>query len=201
MACDQLISYLETNDLLDNSQFGFREGRSTTAAALNLTDHILDAFDESKFTIGIFLDLKKAFETVDHNILIHKLHHLGISNNNLNFFKDYLCNRLQYVNFNGHESKPLSIRYSVPQGSNLGPILFIIYVNDLKNSINKLNNILFADDTCLFASGSNLNVLIDVINRKLVSVNNWLKANKLSLNVEKISYIIFARKEKYPPIF
>ena len=78
MACDQLISYLETNDLLDNSQFGFREGRSTTAAALNLTDHILDAFDESKFTIGIFLDLKKAFETVDHNILIHKLHHLGI---------------------------------------------------------------------------------------------------------------------------
>ena len=199
VACDQLIYYLETNELLSNTQFGFREGRSTTAAALNLTDQILSAFDENKFTIGIFLDLKKAFETVDHNILIHKLHHLGISNNNLNFFKDYLCNRLQYLKFNNYESDPMSIKFSVPQGSNLGPILFIIYVNDIKNCINNLNNLLFADDTCLFSSGSNLNSLIDIINSELISVNNWLKANKLSLNVEKTSYIVFTRKKKIPP--
>ena len=93
----------------------------------------------------------------------------------------------------------MSIKFSVPQGSNLGPFYSLFTYNDINNCINNLNNLLFADDTCLFSSGSNLNSLIDIINSELISVNNWLKANKLSLNVEKTSYIVFTRKKKIPP--
>ena len=195
----QLIHYLETNNLLNRSQFGFRAGMSTTAAALNLCDYVLSAFDRKQFAVGIFLDLRKAFETVNHDILLQKLDHIGIRNNSYNLFKDYLTDRSQYVVYNSFQSNPDSIKCSVPQGSILGPVLFLIYINDIKNSLNYLNNVLFADDTCLFASNKNIEVLIESVNQDLRSVNNWLKANKLSLNIEKSNYIIFNRRKKIPP--
>ena len=195
----QLISYLETNDILNDSQFGFRAARSTTAATLNLVDFILEAFDRHEFAIGVFLDLTKAFETVDHSILLHKLNHIGVRGSNLNLMRSYLSERQQYVDYFGSESDLESNKYSVPQGSILGPVLFLIYINDVVNCSNKVKSVLFADDTCLYASHNDLKVLIDIFNRELVSVNNWLKANKLSLNVEKSSYIIFTRRKKIPP--
>ena len=195
----QLIEYLEHNNLLNQTQFGFRTGRSTVAAVLTLTDFILNSFDKNEFTIGIFIDLKKAFETVDHHILLQKLKYFGITNISFDLFNSYLSNRLQYVFYNDYSSEYKSVKYSVPQGSILGPILFILYVNDIHNCLHKLNNILFADDTCLFTSHESLNVLIQTVNEELSTFNEWLKANKLLLNVEKSSYIVFARRKKIPP--
>ena len=173
----QLMHYLEVNEILNNTQFGFRANRSTTAATLKLTDFILDAFDKKEFVVGVFLDLTKAFETVDHTILFHKLEQIGIRNISLDLFKSYLSNRQQYVKYNNTNSDLEILNYSVPQGSILGPVLFLIYINDIKFSSQKLKNVLFADDTCLYASHSNLNSLIDLFNRELVSVNSWLKVN------------------------
>ena len=195
----QLMQYLELNDIFDNKQFGFRPNRSTTAATLCLTDFILDAFDKKEFVIGAFLDLTKAFETVDHPILLQKLHHIGIRNTSLDLFKSYLFNRQQYVEYKNSNSDLKTIKYSVPQGSILGPVLFLIYINDISHSSHILKNVLFADDTCLYASHSDLYSLIDSFNRELVTVNSWLKANKLSLNITKSTYIIFSRRKKVPP--
>ena len=195
----QLINYLETNNILNDSQFGFRAARSTTAATLSLVDFILEAFDKHEFAIGVFLDLTNAFETVDHFILLHKLHHVGIRGRNLDLMKSYLSERQQYVDYYGSKSELKSNKYSVPQGSILGPILFLIYINDIVNCSHKIKSVLFADDTCLFASNSDLKLLIDIFNRELISINIWLKANKLSLNVDKSNYIIFNRKKKIPP--
>ena len=146
--------------------------------------------------VGIFLDLKKAFDTVDHRILLDKLYKYGIRGVALNWFKSYLSNRKQYVCINDCSSEIKSITCGVPQGSILGPLLFILYINDLADVSDKLFTILFADDTTILIEGNNLHSLINSLNNELEKLNIWLKSNKLSLNVSKTHYMVFHRSRR-----
>ena len=186
------IDFLNKHNILSNDQFGFREKHSTTHALLTFIDKIARSIDSSLHTIGIFLDLSKAFDTINHNILLHKLSHYGIRGKALGWFRDYLTNRKQFVYINGTSSSEQPISCGVPQGSLLGPLLFLIYINDIQNSSEILQFILFADDSNIFYSHSNPIELVAKVNQELVHVTDWIKANKLSLNLKKTNYMVYS---------
>ena len=146
----RLMDYIERHNILYDKQYGFRKKRSTEMAIIELTTKLSEAIDEGKLTAGIFLDLSKAFDTVDHSIIISKLEHYGIRGIALQWFKNYLLNRYQIVKFKNSQSEKKMIKCGVPQGSVLGPLLFLLYVNDIFKSSEKLSFILFADDTNIF---------------------------------------------------
>ena len=187
----RLYNHLLNQNILYRKQFGFQQGHSTEHAILQLIDQINDNFEKNYFTLGVFIDLSKAFDTVDHQILISKLKNYGIEGDNLNWFKNYLQNRKQYLILNKYETSFGSIKCGVPQGSILGPLLFLIYVNDLCNASDILDPIMFADDTNLFLSHQNINILFNKFNEELQKIETWFKANKLSLNSEKTKYTLF----------
>ena len=139
----------------------------------------------------MFLDLSKAFDTIDHRILIYKLKKYGIRGSALSFFQNYLSNRKQYVALDSNNSCKTSVTCGVPQGSILGPLLFLLYVNDLTRSSRILTFILFADDTNIFLSHKCLDTLVDILNLELRKVSSWFKCNKLSLNIDKTCFIHF----------
>ncbi len=158
---------------------------------------ILTSMDKKEHTIAIFLDLSKAFDTIDHNILLKKLEHYGIRGQTLQWFQSYLMDRKQYVKFNNVCSNMEKIVCGVPQGSVLGPLLFLIYVNDLPNSLKALKSILFGDDTSVYASKPYLPDLINVVNKELEDISDWFKANKLALNITKTNSMLFSRQKIY----
>ena len=139
------------------------------------------------------MDLKKAFDTVDHKILLAKLKQYSIKNNTHRWFENYLSNRKQYVEYNHFKSDTKTITHDVPQGSILGPLLFIIYMNDFSRSSDLLFSILFADDTSVFIEGPNFENISKILNTELEKVNMWLKANKLTINTKKTHYMMFHR--------
>ena len=147
---NRLMNYININEILFRNQHNFRNNHSTSLALINLYDKISTGFDTNKHRVGHFLDLSKAFDTVDHEILIGKLEHYGIRGLALDWIKDYLSNRLQYVEYNGTRSLSNEIKCGVPQGSVLGPLLFLIYINDICNTTSVGEFILFSDDTNLF---------------------------------------------------
>ena len=144
-------------------------------------------------------DLQKAFDTVNHNILISKLEHYGVRGCALQWFKSYLSDRSQFVSINGSESYLLKVTCGVPQGSVLGPILFLIYINDLPNVTERLQFYLFADDTNIYCQSDTLESLVVTVNCELKLLKKWLDTNKLSLNIDKTNYIIFHSKSKKLP--
>ena len=186
------MDFLKAYDIFTNSQFGFRQKHSTIHALLNFVDKVAHAIDSHSHLIGIFLDFSKAFDTINHDILLSKLSHYGIRGKALEWFGSYLHNRKQYVSLNNHNSCLMDIKCGVPQGSILGPLLFIIYINDFCNSSNLLSFVLFADDSNLFFSHKNPNTLVRTINTELKKVTQWIRANKLSLNLQKTKYMIFS---------
>ena len=143
-------------------------------------------------SLGIFLDLSKAFDTINHEILLNELYHYGVRGTLHDWFKSYLFGRTQQVDYNSSISNIESIFSSVPQGSILGPLLFIIYINDFSKCLKYSNNLSFADDTTIILSAKNNNLLFRNRNKELDNIDNWLIANKLSLNVKKTKYIYLA---------
>jgi len=197
----QLYDYLTKNNLLYKSQYGFRTLHSTETASLEIIDIITKNLDDDKIPLGIFLDLSKAFDTLNHEILIEKLNYYGIQNTELKWFNNYLTDRLQFVNFDNVNSDMLPITTGVPQGSILGPLLFIVYMNDIHKASTHFHAILFADDTnltstlCSFNSDPNTS-LSSRINKELKNIQIWLEINKLSLNVTKTKYMIFHNRQR-----
>ena len=191
-----VYSYFQDNNLLYNKQFGFRNSHSTEHAILELTDEVINSFSNDSYVLGIFIDLSKAFDTVNHEILLEKLKSYGMIGLGLKWLKRYLCNREQFIKVDDYQTDYASITCGVPQGSILGPLLFLIYVNDLNKLTNLLNIIMFADDTSLFCSHKDVKILFKTENKELIKITKWFQGNKLSLNMKKTNYIFFHKKNK-----
>ena len=192
----RLVNFLDENKIIFKNQFGFRSKHSTAHALISLTERIRANIDKGLYSCGVFIDLQKAFDTVDHNILLSKLHHYGVRGLPNQLFRSYLTNRQQFVSISGHNSQKRPVEHGVPQGSVLGPLLFLIYINDLPNAINNSETNLFADDTCLLSSDSDLKHLETKINSDLAALTSWLKANKISLNITKTEVLLFRSRNK-----
>ena len=193
---DRLYSFLEKYQCIYELQYGFRSGHSINHCLLDLTENIRQAIDGNKYAVGVFVDLQKAFDTVDHSILLRKLEHYGIRGTANEWFKSYLSNRSQFVTINGVNSNIMQMRHGVPQGSVLGPLLFLIYINDLHHCIKYSITRHFADDTNLLIVNSSLKQLRKQLNYDLKCLSMWLKANKISLNVSKTETLVFRHPNK-----
>lgn len=190
-----LYDYLNNLKLITACQSGFRKFHSTATALLKIYDQFLKGFDSGKFVGAVFIDLRKAFDTVDHDILLHKLESYGIVGEELEWFRSYLSNRSQQVNFKGTLSDPQPITIGVPQGSILGPLLFIIFLNDAPDVAKQLLD-LYADDTTLQAADSDLKSLEDKLNQDLNALNEWLKKNRLVLNTDKTVGMVLSTHQR-----
>ena len=192
----QLVAFLIRNNSLSVHQSGFRKKHSTETATVHFVDHILEQMDKQMITGSIFIDLKKAFDLVDHLCLLHKLEHFGIRGKSLKWFEEYLTARSQKVKYNQDESSSLTIGYGVPQGSILGPILFVMYINDLPQSLLKSSIGMYADDTVIYFSDSCPDVIKQVLQNDLTNVEKWLVSNRLILNQSKTKWMLFGTRQK-----
>ena len=198
-----LLAYLTSKNILSEHQFGFRKGLSTFDALNLITSDIFSTLDSHKSAIGVFVDFQKAFDTVPHELLLRKLNHYGIRGCLLKWFKCYLSNRTQSTIYESCHSTPLPVTYGVPQGSILGPILFLIFINDISNIFTRFKVVLFADDSTFYLIGDNINNLIIAANAEIDKFYEWTICNRLSIHLDKTKYILFTNKklESCLPLF
>ncbi len=195
---DQLYTHFTENNLLSEQQYGFRSKHSTELAAIKLVDYINKEIDQKNTPVNIYIDLSKAFDTLNFDILLYKLDYYGISGDSLRLIKNYLTNRKQYVIYNTHKSSLTDIKTGVPQGSILGPLLFSIYINDLINVSAKLSYLMYADDTTIYFNLEDfpINNIEYSVSCELSKVHTWLQHNKLSLNADKTKCMTFHTRQK-----
>ena len=189
---------MESHELLYDNQCGFRRKHSTIDAVTKFVTDTCKSLDDSESTLAVYLDLSKAFDTIDHSILLKKLEFYGIRGQALDWFSSYLHNRKQFVHYMGSDSHTETIKCGVPQGSVLGPLLFIIYTNDLPACLNLTKSILFADDTTVYLSSKNQKYLYTTMNGQLQKLTDWFRANRLSLNISKTNYMLFTNQKHQP---
>ena len=193
----QMVEYLESRNLLSDSQSGFRSNQSTGTCIADFSHNVYKGVDESLATGAIYLDLTKAFDCVEHDIMLEKLRCLGFKTCLIHWFKLYLTDRKQMTVVNGETSSTRDVTCGVPQGSILGPVLFICYINDLEKHLLHSKASMFADDTALYVQG-NTPADIDLkLNTDLEMVSNYLAANKLQLNVGKTKCMMFSAPQKF----
>ena len=196
IAHDQLGGYLKENSILTSTQFGFRANRSTEMALTNFTDDILKHMDNKQVTGVVYLDLKKAFDTVNHQVLMKKLKRIGVQGQTLCWFQSFLSNRSQQTIIANSLSESLKITVGVPQGSILGPLLCIIYINGVQSCLENCRMVIFADDIAMFCPASTAVELQAKLDFDLQGVMNWLRNNKLLLNVPKSKLMIIGNSRK-----
>ena len=189
----RLYKFLELHNCLYELQYGFRGKHSTNHALISISESIREAIDNNKHVCGIFVDFQKAFDTVNHDILLKKLNYYGIRGCTNDWFRSYLSERKQFVCILGFDSQKKTILHGVPQGSVLGPLLFLIYINDLQKSIKNSKVYHFADDTNLLNTSNSYKKLIKDVNADLKSLYLWLLANKISLNRDKTELLFFKK--------
>ena len=195
----RVYSFLEDLNCIYSLQFGFRKKHSTNHALIEITETIRQALDNKKIACGIFVDLQKAFDTVNHDILVAKLEHYGIRGSANQWFSSYLKNRTQYVSILGYDSSVKPINHGVPQGSVLGPLLFLLYINDLHLAIKSSKVFHFADDTNLLNINNSPKKIQKNVNEDLKILYKWLLANKISLNCDKTEVIFFHKPGERVP--
>ena len=197
LATNQVYQHMEDNGLFSSGQSAYLRLHSAVTHLLKNTDDWYNGLDLGKLVGFVFIDLKKAFDTVDHEILCQKLLHYGVQQRELASFKSYLNNRKQFCRVNGVNSKTEGIDIGVPQGSCLGPLLFLIYINDLPQAVQNSTVSMYADDTSLCYQSSDINQLNEAINYDLKQLDSWLQGNKLSLNVAKTNPMLVSTKQKH----
>ena len=191
----RLMNFLEKFNILSQNQYGFQKNTSTTDALLQFMSEAHKSLDRKETLISVFLDFSKAFDTVNHTLLLQKLEHMGIRGTSLKWFESYLTNRTQVVCIDDINSSAKHIVTGVPQGSVLGPALFLCYVNCINNACSLVKSVQFADDTTLYLSHKNSQYLSDTLNRQLTILDSWLCANRLSLNIQKTSFMVISNME------
>ena len=194
LMANRMIGFLDKFNIIYHNQFGFRKGYSTSDAVLRFVDECSEAFNNKKYLCSVMLDFSKAFDTVSHPLLLRKLEYYGIRGVILDWFGSYLENRRSRVRIKNSFSPYMIYNTGVPQGSILGPILFILYINDLHKTTSLLNFIHYADDTSVTISGDDLTSTSLILNDSLNLIDRWLMSNRLSLNISKTVYLIFTHK-------
>lgn len=195
----RLETHLQTINFIYKQQYGFRSKSNTLAATIDLVTKIKSNIDKKNIVVGIFIDLKKAFDTVSHNLLIKKLERIGVKGNALKMFESYLSNRMQVVKIENTQSKTEPLTCGVPQGSILGPLLFLIYINNVHELSLNGDITLYADDTCLFYFGASIHTILSHAQKDLNNLFSWFQHNLLTINISKTCYIIFKAKNKPIP--
>ena len=190
----RISNFLECNNSLFEMQYGFRKGRSCEHALLAAQNVILNTLSKNEIAMLLLIDFSKAFDMVDHDILLKKLHNYGIRGIAHDWIKSYLANREQYVHIRGKNSTKRKLEYGVPQGSILGPLLFVIYINDIPRIQQFAKFILYADDANIILTGKNLIEIEEKFTQLSTALVDWVGCNGLSLNIKKTNYIIFSRK-------
>ena len=193
---DQLYSYFNDNKLIFSDQSGFRSLHSTLTSLLRCTNDWYLNIDKGLYTAGVYIDLKKAFDTVNHEILLSKLEYYGIKGKEFRWFHSYLVDRSQFCRVNGQISSTEPINCGVPQGSCLGPLLFLVYINDLPNCLKHSHVSMYADDTSIYFASNSISEINEAINADLAALKLWLQGNKLSLNVAKTEGMIIGSRGK-----
>ena len=196
---NRLLNFLNEYNTINKNQVGLRNNHATYMPLLIMLENITNALDNGEYPTRIFLDFQKAFDTVDHGILLDKLYNYEIRCIVLGWSSSYLFNRFQIVSYNSCESEPNKTTCGVPKGSILSPLLFLLYINDLPMVSDLFIPISFADDTSLFCTGNKLNILVDNINLELRKVYTWVRANKLCLNIEKANCMLLPHNVFFVP--
>ena len=196
----RMISFIKRYKIISDNQFGFQENKCTADAILEFLDNAYESLNNRKHLLTIFLDFSKAFDTISIDILMNKLEHYGFRNQIKSWLHSYLTNRKQIVRINNTTSNTLINKMGVPQGSTLGPLLFILYISDMKQALSKMKVLHFADDSTLYLEIDKNSSCSTHINRDLESLNNWLLANKLFLNIDKTKYMIIHNRGRPPDL-
>ena len=187
---DQPSRYLISNKVLTPNQSAFRKMHSTITSLINGADYWYEYMDNKQLNLAISLDLKKAFDAVDHTILIKKLNALGMRGNSRAWFTSFLSNRKQFCSITGQQLGARLVTCGIPQGSCMGPLLFIIYLNDFEKCLEFSKASMYADDTHITLTSSNIDVLLTNANKELRKISEWMRVNKLSANPDKTEYMI-----------
>lgn len=196
----QITEYIENNKLLTEHQAGFRRHNSCESALQSVLVKWKEALNKKQIVGVVFLDFKRAFETVNRNLLLLKLKNFGFGQKVLNLLRDYLENRLQVVKFNDTESSPQICNHGVPQGTVMGPNLFTLYINDIVQYVDKCSIQLFADDTLLYYAANSVTEVISVINKELHIIQGWLGSNSLVVNVQKTKFMLIRSRYNFSDI-
>ena len=189
----RLLAFFTLTKFFTSHQYGFRKNHTTIDAVSKLVADTLMGFDKNNFTLAVLLDVSKAFDTLDHHILLHKLGRAGIRGAALSWLESYLSARTQMVSFRGTLSGQKQLCCGVPQGSILGPVLYLVYANDISNGVQYSSIIQYADDTTLYLSGSSFEDVISNVNHDLYDLTDWMKANKLAISASKTQVIVFSK--------